>query len=193
MNKDRFMDLLSKSLRGLPQEEIADIVSDFEEHFDIGIKNGRKESELCDALGDPKTLGRQMKAEAYIKRAEDSVSTQNIFSAVFTSIGLSFFNLLFVLPPFIAVFAVVAALFITSVSLSATGITGFIGALFYNLYEPYVVFDVNPFVGIFAFLGLSSFGLLFFVGNIYLSKGIYKMITRYLRFNLHIIKRRRNK
>ncbi len=193
MNKEQFMDTLSKSLRGLPKEEIDDIVYDFEEHFDIGINKGREERELCNALGDPKALAKQMKAESYIKRAEDSVSTQNIFSAVFTSIGLSFFNLLFVLPPFIAIFAIVAALFITAVSITAMGITGFISSVFYPVYSQYVAFDVSPVVGIFTFLGFSSLGVLFFAGNIYLSKGIYRLILKYLRFNLSIIKGRRKK
>jgi uncharacterized membrane protein len=187
------MDRLSKSLRGLPKEEVEDIIYDFEEHFDIGIKNGREESELCASLGDPGAIGKQIRAESYIKRAEQSVSTQNILSAVFTSIGLSFFNILFVLPPFIAIFAVVAALFIASISITAAGITGFISSVFFPFFSQYVSFDVSPAVGIFVFLSLGSFGILFFVGNIYLSKGIYKLVLKYLRFNLSIIKGRRKK
>jgi uncharacterized membrane protein len=187
------MDTLSRSLRGLPKEETEDILYDFEEHFAIGMQNGREESELCAALGDPKSLGRQMKAESYIKRAEQTASAHNILSAVFTTIGLSFFNILFMLPPFVAICAAVAALFAASVSIAATGITGFVSSMFYPAYEQYIAFDANPVVGIFAFLGLSAFGILFFVGNIYLSKGIYQLILKYLKFNVSIIKGRRKK
>jgi uncharacterized membrane protein len=191
MNKEVYLKKLSKNLANLPEEEIDDIIMDFDEYFDIGKERGRSEEELSSSLGDPKKLARQIKAESYIKKAEESTSAGNIARAIFTSIGLSFFNIIFILPPFLVVFIVVIVLFAVSVVLGAAGITGMIGSFFYPLYSQYLTFTINPFVGVFAFLGLGAFGILFFTGNIYLWKIIYRQVVRYLRFNLSIISGRR--
>jgi len=41
MDKKEFLDSLSKYLRGIPGEDERDIVSDFEEHFEMGKKEER--------------------------------------------------------------------------------------------------------------------------------------------------------
>jgi uncharacterized membrane protein len=191
MNKEIFLYKLSRNLKSLPREEVDDIMMDFEEYFEVGMERGRTEQEVASSLGDPGALAKQIRAESYIKKAEETASTGNITRAVFTTIGLSFFNIIFILPIFLAVFAVVLALFAVSIAISAAGITGMIGSFFYPLYAEYLTFVVNPVVGIFAFLGLGALGILFFTGNIYLWKYMYRGIVKYLRFNLSVIRGRR--
>ncbi|HHT78980.1 MAG TPA: DUF1700 domain-containing protein [Actinobacteria bacterium] len=191
MNKKTFLEKLEKNLKGLSKEEIKDILFDFEEYFAVGIQKNRIEEELSSSLGDPRVLAKQLKAASYIKKAEENTSAGNIARAVFTSIGLSFFNLVFILPLFIVIIALFAALFACSVTISAAGVTGFVSSIFYPVFSNYLAFTVNPAVGIFAFLGITALGVLFFIGNVYLSKAMYKAIVRYLKFNLNIIKGRR--
>jgi uncharacterized membrane protein len=191
MNKEKFIERLSKNLKNLPKEEVTDILSDLEEYFEVGLERGRTEEELVSSMGDPKTLAREIRVESFIKKAEESASTGNIARAVFTSIGLSFFNLIFILPPFIAIFSIILSLFAVSVSLGAAGITGMVGSLFYSLYSQYLTFTLHPAALFFLFLGIGAFGVLFFVGNIYLWKLTYRGTVKYLRFNLSIIKGRR--
>lgn len=191
MNKEKFIDKLSRYLDGLPKDEIDDIIMDIEEYFEVGRERGRKEEELSISLGDPKKLAKQIKAQSYIDKADASKNAKDITKAVFTSIGLSFFNIIFVLPPFLVVFGLVIALFAVSIIISAAGITGMIGSFFYPLYAEYLTFYINYVVGIFAFIGMGCFGILFFVGNVYLWKFIYRGIVKYLRFNLNIIRGRR--
>ena len=192
MNKIIFLEKLGKNLKGLPRAEIRDILLDFEEHFNIGMRENRTEEELALSLGDPKNLARQLKAASFIKKAEESTTAANIVRAVFTSVGLSFFNLIFILPLFLFLTAIIATFFAVSVTISAASITGFASSIFYPVISGYLTFSINPAIGIFAFLGLAALGILMFIGNIYLSKAIYKIIVRYLKFNLSIIKGRRN-
>jgi len=192
MNKKQYIEKLAKYLKGLPREEIEDITGDFDEYFEIGKEKGRKEEELSISLGNPKALAKQIKLESYIKKAEQATSAANIGRAIFTSVGLSFFNLIFVLPPLAVIFAVIVSLFAAAVSIGAAGITGTVGSFFYPLYSQYITFKVNIAAQIFAFIGLGSFGILFFIGDIYLSKFIYGVIVKYLRFNLNIIRGRRH-
>ena len=191
MNKEIFLYKLSRNLKNLPREEVDDIMMDFEEYFEVGLERGRTEEEVASSLGDPGALAKQIRAESYIKKAEETTSAGNITRAVFTTIGLSFFNIIFILPVFLVVFAVVLALFAISIAVSAAGITGMVGSFFYPIYADYLTFAVNPAVGIFAFLGLGAFGILFFTGNVYLWRLMYGGIVKYLRFNLSIIRGRR--
>jgi len=191
MNKIQYLEKMEKSLKSLPTEEREDILNDFKEYFEVGTERGRSEEELSTALGNPKTLARQIMAESYIKKAEETKSASNIVRAIFTSVGLSFFNIIFILPFFLAVFSIVISLFAVSVSIGAAGITGVVGSLFYPIYSQYVTFNVNIASMIFAFIGIGSIGVLFFVGNIYLSKLIFKLTVKYLKFNLSVIKGRR--
>ncbi len=192
MNKKIFLEKLEKNLKGLPRDEIKDILSDFEEYFNIGVYENRTENDLTLSLGDPGILAKQLKAASFIKKAEESTTTANISRAVFVSIGLSFFNLVFILPLFIFLAAVITAFFVISVTVSAAGITGFVSSVFYPVFSNYLTFSIHPIVGIFFFLGLTATGTIAFIGNIYLSKAIYRMILKYLKFNLSVIKGRRN-
>ena len=191
MNKLQYFEKLEKSLRPLPGEEISDIINDFKEYFEVGIERGRSEEEISLSLGNPKMLARQIRLESYIKKAEETKSTSNILRAVFTSIGLSFFNLIVMLPVFLIVFSALVVLFACSISLSAAGITGFVGSLFSPLFAQYLTFNINVAVSIFAFIGIGSLGILFFTGNIYIAKIIFRLIVRYLRFNLMVVKERK--
>ena len=191
MNKLQYLENLEKSLKSLPKEETIDILNDFKEYFEVGIERGRSEEDLSQSLGNPKMLAKQIRLESYIKKAEDTKSTPDILRAVFTSIGLSFFNLIVMLPVFLIAFSVLVVLFACSVSLSAAGITGIVGSIFSPLFSQYLTFNINAAVSIFAFIGMSSLGILFFTGNIYIAKYIFRLAVRYLRFNLSAVKGKR--
>jgi uncharacterized membrane protein len=193
MNKRQYFDSLEKNLKSLKREEMDDILQDFREYFEIGIERGRTEQELMTSLGSPKTLARQIRFESYVKQAEKTTSAAHIGKAVFTSIGLSFFNLIFILPLFLIVLGVLSALFISAVAISAAGVTGTIGSFFIPLISQYVTFNtfIHPAVMAFAFLGIGAFGVIFFIGDIFFSRFLFGLTARYLRFNLEIIRGRR--
>ncbi|OQA22552.1 MAG: hypothetical protein BWY60_00199 [Actinobacteria bacterium ADurb.Bin346] len=191
MNKKQFIKKLEKNLSGLPESEIKDIILDMEEYYDVGIERGRTEKELLDSLGNPRNLARHIKLESYIKKAEESASASNITKAVLTSIGLSFFNLIFMLPPVAIAASLLGVLFAVSITISAAGISGVAAGLFYPLYSQYLTFTINQAILIFGFLGTGCLGALFFIGNIFLAKLFYRAIVRYMKFNLGIIKGRR--
>lgn len=168
MNKKDFMYKLSLYLGGIPGEDRQDVISDFEEHFKEGLAEGRTEEEIADSLGDPKSLANQFKASILVSEAEKTTSAVNIIRAVFATLGLGFFNLVFILGPFIAIAAVPIALFASAIAITAAGITVFFAAIFRPLFPQYYTVLVNPAVSIFGSIGITCFGILFFVGDIYL-------------------------
>ncbi|MBM3705481.1 MAG: DUF1700 domain-containing protein [Actinobacteria bacterium] len=191
MLKRQFMESLRKNLNGLPDREKNDILEDIEEFFEVGAERGRQEEEIVKSFGNPRALAKQIKAESYIKKAEETTSATNIARAVYRSIGLSFFNLLIFLPVFLSVAGILIALFSVAVSISATGISGTVAGFFYPLYSQYLTFSVNASVMIFAFMGIGALGILFFIGDIYIARYIYRLTVMYLRFNINLIKGRR--
>lgn len=68
MNKEEYFEKLTKLLKEMPKDEREDILSDYEEHFRIGMENGRTEEELSRALGDPKQLQNRLKLNTKLRR-----------------------------------------------------------------------------------------------------------------------------
>lgn len=56
MNKKEYLAKLRMYLQGLPISELEDIISDYDEHFNIGISKGKSEEEISRELGDPKEV-----------------------------------------------------------------------------------------------------------------------------------------
>ena len=188
MNKKQFLDQMTVNLRGIPKEDRLDIISDFEEHFKIGMEKGRREDELSESLGNPKILAKQLKANVLVDQAEKTASATNITRAVFATLGLGFFNLIFVLGPFAGIAAVLFSLFATAVAIAASGITILVATIFGPLFPEFVGILVNPAVGIFGSIGLTCFGILFFIGDIFLGKVLYRLFIKYIKFNIRVIK-----
>ncbi|HOJ77488.1 MAG TPA: DUF1700 domain-containing protein [Bacillota bacterium] len=180
MNKDEFLNRLKNSLTGLTEAEKKDILYDYEEHFSIGLEKGKTESEICESLGDPKTIAKQFRAEYAVKRAEENKSTVNIIRAIIAALSLGFFNLVFMLGPFIALVVIIITFFIVSGVIAVTGLAIIPLSFLSNSF-------VNPAAGFFIAIGTTALGLLMFLGSFCLAKLFYNLTIAYLKLNLKII------
>ncbi len=187
MNKKDFINKLSSCLGGIPVEERQDVINDFEEHFKEAMAEGRTEEEIADSLGDPKALANQFKANILVSKAEKTTSAINITRAVLATLGLGFFNLIFILGPFCCYCSGVDFPVCISNFYYSCGIAVFLASIFGPLFPQYFAVLISPAVAIFASIGVTLFGILFFVGCIYLSKVFYRLFVRYIKFNLRII------
>lgn len=59
MTRKEFLTALNQYLVTLSAEEKADIISDYEEHFRVGLENGKTEAEIAAALGSPYDVAAQ--------------------------------------------------------------------------------------------------------------------------------------
>lgn len=82
MTKHEFIETLSKALRAAPANVIAEIRSDFEEHFEAGILEGKCEPAIAEALGDPKRIAKLYFADNAVKRARQKADLKSVFSMV---------------------------------------------------------------------------------------------------------------
>src|SRR5262245_57717662 len=98
MNRAQFLSDLKRGLAGLPAEEIEEIVNDYDAHFADGIAAGRSEESVAEALGKPARLARELRAEAGLRRFEESRSPANFITALIALGALVAVDLIFLLP-----------------------------------------------------------------------------------------------
>ena len=83
MNKNEFLEILKDYLRkDFSEDEVNDILRDYEEYFVDGIIEGKSDMEIISALGSPKSIAKdlvsQMKEKDENKQFKNSKFTDNI-------------------------------------------------------------------------------------------------------------------
>ncbi|MBP3950718.1 HAAS signaling domain-containing protein [Bacillus suaedae] len=180
MTKNQFLTQLESSLTQLSVEERQDIILDFEEHFAIGKEQGKPEEEISASLGSPQTIARDMIATYHLDKMQTSATIGNILRAVWAIIGLSFFNLIIVIGPFIALVAIVLAGWISGIALTSSPILLLVNVLIYpNTFELFELFITIGFCGI---------GLFLIIAMIKITQLLSKGFVRYLKFNVKLVK-----
>jgi uncharacterized membrane protein len=193
MNKDEFLKELSLLLRNLPSSERQEILFDYQEHFSIGLEEGKTDKEIIEALGSPKSIAKQYDPGYAVNPVEVNSSTTNVVKAIFTTIVLGFFNLIFVLGPFLGVVGVLIGLFGASIGVTIAGISISAGMVLNPILYRYISIPIalasNAPATMFLGIGLTAFGLLFTIGNCYLARWLFIGTIKYLKFNLRLIRK----
>lgn len=200
MNKVTFLRTLRFSLKGLPETEIADIVRDYEEHFNIGISKGKMEEEISAELGDPVELAKNyidLDHEHTVE--EDPPSVHSVYrneepqeryyrengrrSSGFqlngmALVGVIFLTGLIVIPILGGWIGVLGGLFAVAASLGFGGVISLIGAS--GIFGIPGAFAVPFLVGLCLFL-CSLSGLCFY-GLGFLVKWSFRAVVAYFRW-----------
>ena len=187
MQKDEYIRNLRKALSRLPESEREDIIADYEEHFSVGVSEGRDEADIAGALGDPRSLGREHAALFLVREAEIDPSARGLGRAVAATVGLGLFNLLVVLLPFLLLVLILILILVIGFSLACSGplLTGYsvlslLGIMPSGLSAP-------PLAGVFFGIGLTSAGLFLMVITGWLMRIFYRLGIRYLRWHISVI------
>lgn len=121
MTRADFLARLKRGLVGLPVSTAADIVGDYETHFDDGIAAGRSEHEVAAALGDPDRLARELRAEAGAQRWAQEKNPSAAAAAVFAVLGLGAIDILILLPLLMGVLGTLFGVLIAVIALFFSG------------------------------------------------------------------------
>jgi len=181
MNKRQFLRDLEHELRSLPIEECADILSDYEEHFELGKAEGKAETEVAMSLGSPEHIARELLGnETIVSGTSQRSQTRSVIGMVFILIILFFFNLIFFVGPAMGILGALIGVSVSSIMLFLSPLFVIIGSVI----RPgnTIWFDF--------FLALSFSGLGYFMGlaTWYVGKFIIKVLRAYLNWNLKLIK-----
>ena len=189
MNKKQFMNEFEKNLKGISKQDRKEIIYDYEEHFEIGEKKGRKEEEIAKKLGNPKQLAKSARMELLVTKAEEEKSAGNLFRMIFATIGMSFFNLIFVVGIFFALLSVIIALFATGFAITITGLA-LVVLTFFPAIEFFYIPAFNHLSIFFGGIAILCLGMLFTIGTYYIGKGFYILTIKYVKLNIRIIRGR---
>lgn len=121
MTRAEFMGRLRRGLVGMPAAAADDIAADYETHFQDGAADGRSESEVAAALGDPDRLARELRAEAGAQRWHQEKNPSAAAAAVFAVLGLGAIDLLILLPIFMSVVGVLFGFFMAAIGVFVGG------------------------------------------------------------------------
>lgn len=189
MNKQTFLTTLRNSLKGLENQDIDEILYDYEEHFRIGMEQGKSEEEIAKTLGDVKSIARQYKADCLIKKAEEDTSTANIVRAVVAAGLLGFFNLVVIFGPFMGLVGILIGLFATAGSLIVSGIAMIVFVVLAPFFPAQIsLAGLNSAFIVFLSIGITCLGLLSAIGMSYLTKYFYIGTVKYLKWNIEFVK-----
>jgi len=125
MTQAEFLDTLADRLRGLPPDEIDELLDDYASHFAEGMAKGRSEAEIAAALGDPARLARELRAEAGLRRWETARTPANFFAAMAGFLALIAVDFVFLLPLLaaLALFTFVAGLVMLGLCIAGFALT----------------------------------------------------------------------
>lgn len=180
MTKDQFLKQLNDALRKVSHDEREEIIRDFEEHFVIAYEEGKTDEEIIASLGSPQQIAKEMIASYHIEQMEEKTTTGNIIKATWAVIGLSFFNIVIVLAPFLTIIAFILSGWILSAAGIISPLLVFINPLFYP--GTFEMFDL------FFSLTLCGLGLFIGIGMYYVTKAISSGFVKYLKFNVNLVK-----
>jgi uncharacterized membrane protein len=202
MSKTDYFKELTYRLRGLPERERQNILSVYEELFQKAIENGKREEDIADSLGYPRipqwegpreTPGtppapnfRSEPAPEHRPYAMPYASpypskSESGFKAIIASIALGFFNLVFILGPFIGICGIILSLYATSVALLITPILSIIGNGLSNSPSDWLLLG-------FSMMAMFGLGILLSAFTVWFSKLFFKLTGKYVRFNIKIIR-----
>lgn len=187
LNRREFIEILRSGLKGLPENEIMDILYDYEEHFEIGLSKGKTEEEIAKELGNPKIIAKSYKTNSKISEAENNPSPKNLLRAIVSATALGFFNLVIVLGPFLLIVGLLIGLYGISIAFIIGGISSFFGTIAAPFFPYSISITVHPIISISFGIGLTALGFLIGIGCFYLTKLLYQGAIKYLRWNLDII------
>lgn len=182
MSKKQFLLILKKHLWKLPKNEIDEILQDYEEYFMSGVEEGKIESKIVEALGSPKQIAKELNAVYAINKVEEKKSIRNMFTALFSIMGLSVMNCIIVivslfmmllLTPFLLAYIIGVPIMILSPLI-------LIGMGFVNGFSTIGIGEILE-----SIKGLIIGSLLALLGY-YIGKSFIRLFIKYLRWNASI-------
>jgi len=192
MNKEEYLKKLSKLIKKVPVDEKKELLLDYEEHFRIGMENGRTEEEISTALGDPKNVAKQIKADYMVKKAEDKPSPTSIIEALAAVAGLGLFNILVAIPSLLLA-VIIISLVVAGSAVIVIGILITLSPLL-HVFLPNLIYlpvdggIVGTLILVVSGIAVTVIGTIFVLVMSYVANKLYKMVIKLLKSNLEDIK-----
>jgi uncharacterized membrane protein len=184
MNRIAFLTILNDGLAGLPAREIDDIVADYISYFDEAKTSGRSEAEVAAALGDPRRLARELRAETGLRHWENHRSLGNSAAALLALGGLATVDILLLLPLLFAVMLITLVIGLVVFALGIVGIGLLLSLLKVGHFASVAAMLLRAVAGIGLITGSVGGGALLLLAL----NGAVKMLGNYARLHYRLLK-----
>lgn len=143
MNKQEFLTQLRKELSGLPQKDIEEYLTFYNEMIEDRIEEGLSEEEAVSAVGSLEEIVKQIVSDtSLIKIAKERIKQKRqikaweivlliLGSPIWLSLGLAVFAV--ILSLYISLWAVIISLWAIFASVVACSISGILSCVFFNI------------------------------------------------------------
>lgn len=146
MTKAEYIRELENRIQRLPSQERAEVLADYQEHFEMAQAKGKTEDEICMSLGSPRSVAQSILMNSLVEEARTAPTLRGRGNAIFRMmllfVVLAPFNCLILIGPFLILFtllfvgwvaplAVVAGISAAGVALVQAGVSsvGTLGVL----------------------------------------------------------------
>jgi uncharacterized membrane protein len=180
MNKEQYLRLLESELQGIDRNERQEILAEYREHFEIALSEGRDEASVALALGNPKTLAKEIKAQTLIVQATEEVNWKKLFHAIFTATSLGFFNLVIVIGPLFGVLGILGGLYAAAAAFLCSPLISLYMNGFPSTTSDWLQFSLALLLMVAAYFLLRGLNVI--------SKWLYKWFVKYLAYNVKLVK-----
>lgn len=177
MDKYLFIKQLQIQLRGLPSEEIAEVIDDYEDYFREAKASGLSEEAITQRLGNPYEIAKDIKTSYYNQPPQRDSNTSQIRNVIIL-IGLVFLNLTIVLGPVLGIIGSFFGLFVS----------GCVVVLSPLLVVVSILFGDGHLFELFISLIFAGLGLLLLPQLMKLGRAGAQLINRYIQWNVRLVK-----
>ncbi|MEP9853321.1 DUF1700 domain-containing protein [Staphylococcus aureus] len=181
MDKITFLNELEQELNKLPRSECDKVMYEYEQYFFEQESEGKNEYQIIGALESPKKIGKELMARNAIVSAEYRPNVNTILKAIMASLGMGILSLIIVLVPMIFVAAFMFILLLIALFLSLSPALLVIHGTINNNFS----FAISNYLFAISYTGL---GILLFVVIAKFAQFVYRVILKYLRWNIKTIK-----
>ncbi|OMF22211.1 hypothetical protein BK133_26970 [Paenibacillus sp. FSL H8-0548] len=178
--RDRYMLELEELLKVIPEVQRKDWLYDYYLHFQQAVENGQSEEDAARELGDPRLIANELLLSYRVDEAETNSSFGKLSKAVFATVSLGLFNIIFILGPYLALAAVILSLWVSALAIGLAGIGIAIESVVNNTFTIPQALTIA--------LITSAITILLIVGLKALTAAFYKMTLKYLKFNTRIFR-----
>lgn len=191
MTREQFLSQLRLSLGNMPDADKQDIVYDYEEHFRIGMADGKSEEQIAESLGNPRVIGNSYRIDAMLTEPKEGggVNAASVLRAVFASISLTFFNVVFVIGPFCGLVGFLFGLWAFAVMIILNGLLVIV-SLFGCTHVTQLIANplLNDVFVLFSGIAMIAWGMLACIGLSAVTKWFFIRVAAYVRLNARIIR-----
>lgn len=190
MNRQEYLEALKSELGAVSYDDVKSISDEINEHFDIGLSQGKTEDAIAESLGDPKTLAASYREVGNVRQAIANNRPRNKNSIITKPVKVEepknpaagklfvvFWNIFLGVPSLLA--AAVGLVLLTGVI--AGGIIGWIGLVG-------AVHSFSGFVATGVCLSIALFFALIFIICIlyFLFRAYFFWLINHIRWNRQI-------